>query len=58
MGEPWGNDAKWNNSDREGQLPYSLTCVCNIKQNKTTHMHTNTKLTHTQNGLVVARDGE
>lgn len=32
MGGPWGNNVKWNKSERERKIPYDFTHMCDLKQ--------------------------
>lgn len=53
MDGPWGHEAKWNRSDRKGQIPYDL-----IDFWAPTNQTNKSKLRTTENNkLVVVRGG-
>ena len=49
--------AKWNKSDRERQMPYDLTYLCNLKR-KTKEQTKWNSLIQTENRLIVAKGEE
>ena len=57
MGESTQNNANWNKSDKEKQIPYDLTYMWNLKtkQNKTKKQ---TRLVDTENKSLVAKEEE
>ena len=57
MDEPREYYAKWNKSDRERQIPYDLTYMCNLKNktNEQTKQNRN-RLIDKESNLVFARE--
>ena len=49
---------KWNKSEREIEIPYNITCMCNLKHGINEPIYKRNKLADIENRLVFAKREE
>ena len=57
MDKPRDYHTKWNKSEQEGQITYSITYKWNLKYNTNEHIYETERLTDIENRLVDAKKG-
>ena len=55
MDKPWKYYGKWNNSDRERQLPHDPTYMCNLNSKQMKREQNRNCLIGTEDTVVIAR---